>query len=256
MCRQGSRALCCQGPGPCAVGGPGPVSEQEVLPQTLQCQSWVFHSFGTAQDGDFSEKRFRDIVNAALANDIGNLLNRTLNLLKKNCGSAMPADSSQVPDNSPVRNTAQQQVTYLGNACRHHICHKCSSSMLICFSYPVLLPLGVLLGSQYLCLCIQLPDRLHSQLATEWPIVLYTVNCCHQLVIPCNRHAYLTLSVLLLKTSCSLFVQSTMQPRLFPALLHFLPLSNCSGISRCYVSTLLINFKDRESEMELMELMD
>ncbi|DBA97107.1 TPA: hypothetical protein ACH3X1_014878 [Trebouxia sp. C0004] len=65
------------------------------------------------QDGDFSEKRFRDIVNAALANDIGNLLNRTLNLLKKNCGSAMPADSSQVPDNSPVRHTAQQQVEFV-----------------------------------------------------------------------------------------------------------------------------------------------
>lgn len=62
------------------------------------------------QDGDFSEKRFRDIVNAALANDIGNLLNRTLNLLKKNCGSTMPADCSCIPDNSPVRHTAQQQV--------------------------------------------------------------------------------------------------------------------------------------------------
>ena len=65
---------------------------------------------GPVQDGDFSEKRFRDIVNAALANDIGNLLNRSLNLLKKNCGGAMPADSSQLPDSSPVRQTAQQQV--------------------------------------------------------------------------------------------------------------------------------------------------
>lgn len=174
------------------------MSELKILPQTLQCLSWSFHSFGIAQDGDFSEKRFRDIVNAALANDIGNLLNRTLNLLKKNCGSAMPADSSQVPDNSPVRNTAQQQVTYLANACSQcHICRRCSISMLICFSHS-LLPSRVWLASLYLCLYSQLPDRLHSQQATEWPTVLYTVNCCHRLVIPCNIHACLTLSVLLL----------------------------------------------------------
>lgn len=35
-------------------------------------------------DGDFSEARFRDEVNARLANDVGNLLNRSLNLLGKN----------------------------------------------------------------------------------------------------------------------------------------------------------------------------
>jgi len=125
--RQGPRALCCQ--------GPEPLSEQEVLPQTLQRLSWVLHSFASAQDGDFSEKRFRDIVNAALANDIGNLLNRTLNLLKKNCGSAMPADSSQIPDNSPVRHTAQQQVTYLAHACWHHVRPKCSTYIPVCFSH-------------------------------------------------------------------------------------------------------------------------
>ena len=67
------------------------------------------------QDGDFSERRFRDIVNAALANDIGNLLNRTLNLLKKNCQGSMPADSDQIPGDSPVRQMAQQQVRYHQN---------------------------------------------------------------------------------------------------------------------------------------------
>ena len=134
LCCQGPKALCCRGPGPCAIKGPKPLPEQEVLLQTLQCLSWVFHSCATAQDGDFSEKRFRDIVNAALANDIGNLLNRTLNLLKKNCGSTMPADCSCIPDNSPVRHTAQQQVTYLAIACQHHICPKCSTYTPICFS--------------------------------------------------------------------------------------------------------------------------
>ncbi|GFH32665.1 uncharacterized protein HaLaN_31919, partial [Haematococcus lacustris] len=37
------------------------------------------------QDGDFAAARFRDSVNAALANNLGNMLNRTLNLLHKYC---------------------------------------------------------------------------------------------------------------------------------------------------------------------------
>lgn len=55
------------------------------------------------QDGDFSEERFRNIVNANLANDVGNLLNRTLNLLKKNCGGALPLDAADVPADHPLR---------------------------------------------------------------------------------------------------------------------------------------------------------
>jgi hypothetical protein len=46
------------------------------------CIPYMLHR----QDGDFSEPRFREIVNAALANNLGNMLNRTLNLLHKNCG--------------------------------------------------------------------------------------------------------------------------------------------------------------------------
>ena len=36
-----------------------------------------------SQDGNFSEREFRDVVNAALANNLGNCLNRTLGLLHK-----------------------------------------------------------------------------------------------------------------------------------------------------------------------------
>lgn len=42
------------------------------------------------QDGDFSEPRFLQVVNADLANDLGNLLNRTLNMLKKYCSYEVP----------------------------------------------------------------------------------------------------------------------------------------------------------------------
>ena len=62
------------------------------------------------QDGDFQEQRFRDIVNASLANDIGNLLNRSLGLLKKNCGAAMPADASAISRGNPLRALAEAQV--------------------------------------------------------------------------------------------------------------------------------------------------
>lgn len=44
----------------------------------------------------------RDWVNAALANDIGNLLNRSLSLLKKNCDSKFPLDASALPADSPL----------------------------------------------------------------------------------------------------------------------------------------------------------
>jgi hypothetical protein len=68
-----------------------------------------------AQDGDFSEQRFRDIVNAALANSVGNLLNRTLGLLKKNCGGALPAGAASIAAGHPLRSVAEAQVCHAGS---------------------------------------------------------------------------------------------------------------------------------------------
>eukprot|EP00803_Ostreobium_quekettii_P004567 evm.model.scf_1977.4 EVM.evm.TU.scf_1977.4 scf_1977:17868-24238(+) len=61
------------------------------------------------QDGDFSEQRFRDIVNANLANDIGNLLNRTLNLLYKNCDGVIPVAAVDISTDNPLRAIAQKK---------------------------------------------------------------------------------------------------------------------------------------------------
>jgi methionyl-tRNA synthetase len=43
------------------------------------------------KDGDFNEERFINVLNADLANDLGNLLNRTLGMAKKYCQGIVPA---------------------------------------------------------------------------------------------------------------------------------------------------------------------
>ncbi|GAX73560.1 hypothetical protein CEUSTIGMA_g1011.t1 [Chlamydomonas eustigma] len=63
------------------------------------------------QDGDFSEQRFRDVVNAALANNIGNMLQRTLSLLHRDFGGriVVGSDTGLSPDH-PFRALAKEQV--------------------------------------------------------------------------------------------------------------------------------------------------
>ncbi|XP_043689247.1 methionine--tRNA ligase, chloroplastic/mitochondrial isoform X2 [Telopea speciosissima] len=61
-------------------------------------------------DGDYSEERFINIVNAHLANTIGNLLNRALGLLKKNCHSTLAVDSNIAAEGSAFKNTIEELV--------------------------------------------------------------------------------------------------------------------------------------------------
>ncbi|WOL12634.1 methionine--tRNA ligase, chloroplastic/mitochondrial [Canna indica] len=61
-------------------------------------------------DGDYSEDRFINIVNAHLANTIGNLLNRTLGLLKKNCQSTLAFDSSVAAEGIAIKDSVNQLV--------------------------------------------------------------------------------------------------------------------------------------------------
>ncbi|XP_057522679.1 methionine--tRNA ligase, chloroplastic/mitochondrial [Amaranthus tricolor] len=77
-------------------------------------------------DGDYSEDRFINIVNAHLANTIGNLLNRTLGLLKKNCQSTLVVDSVVAGEgntfkinveNLVQKASAQYQNLSLSSAC-------------------------------------------------------------------------------------------------------------------------------------------
>ncbi|TKY50663.1 Methionine--tRNA ligase [Spatholobus suberectus] len=61
-------------------------------------------------DGDYSEERFINIVNAHLANTIGNLLNRTLGLLKKNCQSILVVDSTMAAEGNAFKDNVEKLV--------------------------------------------------------------------------------------------------------------------------------------------------
>lgn len=61
-------------------------------------------------DGDYSEERFTNIVNAHLANTIGNLLNRTLGLLKRYCQSTLTIDSNSAAEYNPFKEHVMELV--------------------------------------------------------------------------------------------------------------------------------------------------
>jgi methionyl-tRNA synthetase len=59
------------------------------------------------QDGDFNEARFVDIVNKDLAGQLGNLLNRNLNMCKKYCGGRVPnIQAADIPDDDELKSIA------------------------------------------------------------------------------------------------------------------------------------------------------
>ena len=57
------------------------------------------------KDGDFNETRFINVLNADLANDLGNLLNRTLGMLTKYCqGNGPQLTSADYDSDHPLKN--------------------------------------------------------------------------------------------------------------------------------------------------------
>lgn len=71
---------------------------------------FLFSATPFDQDGDFSRKDFLTKVNSELANNLGNLLNRTMTLLEKNCSGKVPEAQ---PDNDlrEEANTVHAVVT-------------------------------------------------------------------------------------------------------------------------------------------------
>ena len=61
------------------------------------------------QDGDFNETRFIEIVNADLANNLGNLVNRTLGMAKKYCQGRVPnCNAHDIAADNPLKILGQK----------------------------------------------------------------------------------------------------------------------------------------------------
>jgi methionyl-tRNA synthetase len=69
------------------------------------------------QDGDFNETRFAEIVNADLANNLGNLVNRTLNMAKKYCQGRVPnCHAEDIDPDNPLKKIGQKLGDRVGLA--------------------------------------------------------------------------------------------------------------------------------------------
>ncbi|MDJ0712810.1 MAG: methionine--tRNA ligase [Prochloraceae cyanobacterium] len=56
------------------------------------------------RDGDFNETRFVNVLNADIANDLGNLLNRTVNMVIKYCKGSLPKLTAEdIPNENPLK---------------------------------------------------------------------------------------------------------------------------------------------------------
>lgn len=56
-----------------------------------QVRYFMFRAMPFGNDGDFSKDRLQEVVNADLANNIGNLSQRVLSMIQKNCDGKVPA---------------------------------------------------------------------------------------------------------------------------------------------------------------------
>ncbi|MFZ9737491.1 MAG: methionine--tRNA ligase [Prochlorotrichaceae cyanobacterium] len=80
------------------------------------------------RDGDFNETRFVQVLNADLANDLGNLLNRTLSMAKKYCQSRVPTlEVAAIAPEHPLKaigTTVKDRVsTAYENLAFSQVCH-------------------------------------------------------------------------------------------------------------------------------------
>lgn len=72
------------------------------------------------KDGDFNETRFINVLNADLANDLGNLLNRTIKMASRYCGGNVPnVDPMSLTDGHRLKSMGQNLGTTVAEAYTH-----------------------------------------------------------------------------------------------------------------------------------------
>src|SRR4030065_1430721 len=68
------------------------------------------------KDGDFTRKALVDRINSDLANNLGNLLNRSLHMLGKYFGAVVPSPSAPEPSDDRLAGAAREILPAAGAA--------------------------------------------------------------------------------------------------------------------------------------------
>lgn len=74
-------------------------------------------------DGNFSKDRMIHRMNTELANNIGNLVQRTLSMIQKNCDAKVPANDDPTGDDEALRNTAYATINAVREKIEKHAYH-------------------------------------------------------------------------------------------------------------------------------------
>ena len=74
---------------------------------------FLLREVGFGSDGDFSERALRDRINGDLANDYGNLLNRTLGMVQRYRGGVVPPAGPEGPEDADLKTAWERARTDL-----------------------------------------------------------------------------------------------------------------------------------------------
>ncbi|MEM0950706.1 MAG: methionine--tRNA ligase [Cyanobacteria bacterium P01_H01_bin.74] len=121
-------------------------------------------SFG--QDGGFTEDEFKTKVNADLANNLGNLLNRTLTMTQKYFNGLVPTlPENFPPENLQPENFQQNSVASNGSDCLHAETHENVARLYSQYEF-----------SKAAAECLKLVDWANKAINDQMPWALYKNN--------------------------------------------------------------------------------
>jgi methionyl-tRNA synthetase len=89
-----------------------------------QTRYFLLRAFPFGNDGDFSRKAMIERINGDLANGIGNLAQRTLSLVAKNCGGMLPAIANSTEEDKALLTQAEALVSVMRTELQMQAFHK------------------------------------------------------------------------------------------------------------------------------------